>query len=89
MLKQALKTAQLDKIGRIMDENKLLRHEMEMVKETYERLVKRDELEETTKNFDLFLKIEEFRELENDIQDVVRQDQLDCTNEKLSLIDRR
>ena len=50
-----------------MDENKLLRHEMEMVKETYERLVKRDELEETTKNFDLFLKIEEFRELENDI----------------------
>ena len=46
--------------------------DFEMMQEGLDRLVKREEFEETTKNFDNFVRNEEFRNLENDVRDTVK-----------------
>ena len=39
-----------------------------------------------SKKFSEFVRNEEFRDLENDVGDMVRQEQLDITNERLELV---
>ena len=42
----------------------MIKADIDIIKESFDRLVKRHELEETTKNFDNFVRLEEFQDIE-------------------------
>ena len=72
-----------------MDENRLLMSEIEMIKDGFDRVAKRSDLEEAAKAFDNFVRIEEFRNLEEDVELKAGREDLNTANQRLDQIDRK
>ena len=63
-MKQFIKSSNLDQIGRLIEENREVMADLNILKDSFERTVKQSDLDEHVKLLDDYVKMDDFKDLD-------------------------